>query len=355
MTVASLLSPRALLILVLTAAAVAVVRPPDAAAQSVEAEALFQQGKKLMAAGNVAEACDKFEASDRLEASVGTELNLADCREKNGQLASAWAAFLKAAGTAKRAGNDGAREAEAKRRATALTSRLSYLTISVADSSKVDGLVIQRNGEPVDPALWNTGVPVDPGVYEISGQAPGMEAWSTKVTVEGEGQKASVEVPRFKRLEDLAPKDVHGAADGTGGGTGDGAVALPPPADHVDRPGTFTTLRKASIGAAAIGLAALGGGVVFGLKAKDQQDQADALCPNEACNNPEAIALNDDAHGSALKANIMMGVGGVAVAGAVALWFLGAPPAVTADDDGDVAVAPMVGGGHVGLALSGRF
>ena len=174
MTVASLSSPRALLILVLTAAAVAVVRPPDAAAQSVEAEALFQQGKKLMAAGNVAEACDKFEASDRLEASVGTELNLADCREKNGQLASAWAAFLKAAGTAKRAGNDGAREAEAKRRATALTSRLSYLTISVADSSKVDGLVIQRNGEPVDPALWNTGVPVDPGVYEISGQAPGM-------------------------------------------------------------------------------------------------------------------------------------------------------------------------------------
>ena len=74
-------------------------------AQSVEAEVLFQEGKKLLKEGKIAEACDKLEASDRLESSIGTLLNLADCREKTGQLASAWAAFVKAAQSAKRSGD----------------------------------------------------------------------------------------------------------------------------------------------------------------------------------------------------------------------------------------------------------
>src|SRR5262245_36758792 len=109
-------------------------------AQSVEAEVLFRDGKKLMKEGKLAEACDKFEASDRLESSVGTLLNLADCREKNGQLASAWIAFRKAATVAKQAGNDAKREAEARRRASALEGKLSYLTIAVPEGSRVAGL-----------------------------------------------------------------------------------------------------------------------------------------------------------------------------------------------------------------------
>ena len=59
-----------------------------ASAQSAEAEVLFRDGKKLLKAGKLAAGCDKIEASERLESSVGTLLNLGDCRERLGRLAS---------------------------------------------------------------------------------------------------------------------------------------------------------------------------------------------------------------------------------------------------------------------------
>ena len=50
-----------------------------------QAEALFRDGKELMKQGKVAEACTAFEGSERTEHSLVTLMNLADCREKNGQ------------------------------------------------------------------------------------------------------------------------------------------------------------------------------------------------------------------------------------------------------------------------------
>ncbi len=332
-----------------------------ARAQSVEAESLFRAGKQLMKDGKLAEACDKFEASDRLEPSVGTLLNLADCREKNHQLASAWAVFLKASAEAKQSGTDAKREAEARRRAKALEPRLAYLTISVADSSRVEGLVIKRNGVTVDPALWNQGVPVDPGTYEITGQAPGLEPWSTKVEVAGEGQKASLEVPRFKRLEDLQPgvTTTHTtpvdkpppppkAIDTTTPETN------PPEDQHpneTDQPGTFTGMRKLSIAAAVVGVGGIAAGALFGSKANDLEKQSNAICPTAACSDMHAVQLNKDAQSDALYANVGFVVGGAAIVGAAALWFLGAPKM----HDQPVALTPTLAPDQVGFTLAGSF
>src|SRR5690349_1387185 len=63
---------------------------------AAQAETLFDRGRDLLAAGKIAEACDAFESSQNLDPQLTTLLNLADCREKNKQLASAWGHFLEA-------------------------------------------------------------------------------------------------------------------------------------------------------------------------------------------------------------------------------------------------------------------
>lgn len=335
-------------IVIATLIAAFLLRAPVASAQSAEAEALFQKAKKLLKEGKTAEACDLFEASERIESSVGTLLNLADCREKNGQHATAWAAFVKAEAAAKRAGKSEAKRGkEAKRRAAVLEPKLAYLTISVTGASMVQGLVVTRNGVAVDPGLWNQAAPVDPGVYVITGEAPGHEPWHTEVTIDSEGQKATVEVPRVEPVKIEAPVEKE-------------PVSPPPREDEPEddepgasRPGRFTTMRKISVGVAVVGLAAVGGGIFFGLEASDLKSQANAICPDAACNDQTAIDLNEDAQSAALKANILIGVGGLAVAGAVAMWFLGAPD--EHDGDGAQALIPVLGRDQVGVSYTGRF
>jgi hypothetical protein len=314
---------------------------------NVAAESLFREGKRLMKDHQIAAACEKFEASERLDESVGTLLNLADCREKAGQLASAWADFLKAASVA-RSLHDGARESEARTRASALEPRLSYLTISVPDANRVEGLVIKRDDTTVDQALWNQGVPVDVGSYQISGQAPGHEPWSTKVQIQGEAQKASVEVPRFKQLQDLAPKSKPVAATTP-------ALAPTDQNDGEDerqapRHG-LTNLRKVSIGVAGLSVASLAVGIGFGLESRSLANQSNAICPGTTCGDAHALDLNRSAHRDAIASDILFGIGGAAAAGAVVLWFVGAPPK-TADT---LTFAPVVTRGEVGLTFMRSF
>src|SRR4051794_35386626 len=79
----------------------------------VAAQALFDDARRLMAAGQTAEACPKFAESQRLDPGIGTAFNLADCYEKSGHVASAWALFLEVVSQA-RASGESDREAAAK-------------------------------------------------------------------------------------------------------------------------------------------------------------------------------------------------------------------------------------------------
>jgi len=54
------------------------------------AQALFERGRALMAQRRVAQACPLFEESQRLDAGIGTQYNLANCYEAMGRFASAY-------------------------------------------------------------------------------------------------------------------------------------------------------------------------------------------------------------------------------------------------------------------------
>ena len=102
-------------------------------AQSAEAEALFDDGNRLMADGQLAPACEAFEASNRVEPRAGTLILLGLCREQNQQLASAWSAYKDALIRVK----DPNKRELARGKVVALEPRLSYLTVSVSDGSAV--------------------------------------------------------------------------------------------------------------------------------------------------------------------------------------------------------------------------
>lgn len=308
-----------------------------------EAEKFFRDGKQLMKDGKLAEACSAFEASEKVEHSLATLMNLADCREKNQQFASAWALFVQADSLTRSDASKAAAalNATAKSRAALIEPKLSYLTINVPDESRVGDLLVSRDGTAIDRTEWNRSIPIDGGTHEITGKAPGHESWSTKITVAPEGDKKSVEVPKFKELPKLvAPQLRDNAVTATG---------APPPA-----PSMITKRRKIAIGVAAGGVVLAGVGIGFGLEARNLRNEALATCPSTSCSAggaADANAINDRAQDRALIANVGFAVGGAAVVAGAVLWFLGGP---AAPESRTIAVSPQVGGAR-GLLVSGRF
>lgn len=332
------------------AAATAALAPRSVCAQSpADALALFEDGKRLMDKGDLARACEKFEASDRISPGAGTELNLGRCRKKNGQLASAWVAFRAAAATAKRRG-DIKRESEARRWVAEIEPQLVHLTITVPEDARVDGLGIERNDTVVDAALWDTRVPVDPGKYTITAEAAGYRPWHKTIVITNRSQK--VEVPPLEKLPEpppaprreapsvaAGPDEPSGAQEPVGGGAEAGTA-----------PSQWTGKRKLALVLAAVGVAAGGAGIGLGLHARSLEERSDALCRTTTCDQHAPVDLNTSARHYAYAADIGFAAGGVAVVGAVALWLLGAP-----SSRDTVAVVPTLDATHVGISFARSF
>jgi len=73
----------------------------QSAADKATAETLFDEGRRLLVQNKLPEACSKFAESQRLDPAIGTQLNLGDCYERTGRLASAWAQFREASAAAR--------------------------------------------------------------------------------------------------------------------------------------------------------------------------------------------------------------------------------------------------------------
>jgi hypothetical protein len=321
----------------------AVLAAPEAHAQSAEAELLFREGRKLIKLGKLEAGCDKLEASERLESSVGTLLNLGDCREKLGRVASAWAAFRKAEALAKLR-DEPRRRNEASRRAQALEHKLPHLAIMMMNPPP--GLVVKRDGEVIDPVVWNRSVPIDPDTYTIVAEAPGHKPWRTEIRINGRLKRNTITIPALDRApvatapdEKLAPTELPPPV------AAPIETVVPPPRDTRGR---WTTARKVALGAGIAGVVAAGAGVYFGVRASDYEDRSNDICPDTICDDPEGLRLNDRAQDAALTANVLYVVGGIGLATAGALWFIGAP-------DDETVITPTVGPDHAGVSFAGTF
>ena len=300
---------------------------------SATAEALFTEGRALLKDKKYAEACPKLAESLRLDPAIGTMLYLADCYEKNGQTASAWAMFNDAASAAHNA-NQPDREAKAKSRVDALAKKLVKLSVSPGDNASVPGLEVKRDGVVIGSALFGTAVPVDPGDHKIEVRAPGKKPWSGSASVSAKATSPVAFV--IPRLEDLPPPP---PPEPTVTAT---AVVLPPPTPTVTATATATVaptpsltatapvvvpdngnvrtigLVVASVGVAGVAVA----GVLGGLAMSKNDEALQKYCDKDFCTDQRGIVLTNDAKTMAIGSTVGFVLGGVTLAtGAVLILY----------------------------------
>jgi hypothetical protein len=313
-----------------------------AAAQDAQAQgrALFNDGAALFARGDFEAACPKFEASLKAYPGIGTRGKLAECYEKLGRYASAWAAYREVAQLAMRSG-DPTREQVASARAKALEPKLSYVTISLSPSNDSPGMVIKRGGVELERSKLGSAEPVDSGAIAVEISAPGRKTFSTQLTAV-QGQSVKFDVPSL----------VPSGGDST-------PPPPPPPKETFTEPPTVhgdppAWQKPTGLVLLGVGVVGLGVGTVFGLSAKSKYDGAFADgggCDRatKQCDGPGQASV-DDARSKATLSTILFAAGGaLTVAGAII--FITAPSSRARA----LQVSPTGYAGGGGLALSGTL
>lgn len=201
----------------------------NAFAQSNQAmaETLFQDGRRLMTAGQYAEACPKLEESQRLDPGTGTLLNWGLCLKELGKPASAWVVFNQAVASA-RAENRADRVALADAEIKKLEAVMPRLSVTVAPEADLPDLTVKVDSATLAPAARGVASPVDPGQHVVTASASGRKTWTNTVDVKPGAQTHTVVVPVLEPLS--APQPVAGSLVGvTGGGPAEAQAAPPPP------------------------------------------------------------------------------------------------------------------------------
>ena len=271
------------------------------ASDKASAEALFDQGVSLVAAGNYGDGCIKFEASQALEPTLGTELHLADCYERAGKTASAWALFKESEGLAHRQ-NQADRAELSRVRAAALAPKLAYLEIDMAGEPP-PGFVVKRNGREVPLGSLGVPIPVDPGPQELTASARARRSWSAHIDVNNVPGTVSVSIPR---LSVIATRP----------------GALPRRDPYQDDSGSGQ--RAVGIATTTVGFAGLLAGLGLGLYAKHENDrsQLDSYCPTDSHNGctSAGVDLRLRAEHFASASTVTLVASGAVLTGGLLLW-----------------------------------
>ncbi|WP_437719048.1 hypothetical protein WMF45_23120 [Sorangium sp. So ce448] len=275
------------------------------------AVALFREAGALVDAGQAPRACPKYEESLRLYDSVNTRYFLADCYERIGKMASAWAHFLEVAARVHASG-DRVKEAKARERAAAVQPKVSRLSV-VVEAASTPGLEVKRDGTPVGPGQWGVPMPVDAGIHVVQASAPGKRAWTAQVEVKPGGVTSTLVV---RALEDD-----------------------PASSDAGDAGGGRRTIALVTAGA---GVVAVGVGAGLGFAAKSRFDESRPFCNGDRCDR-RGMDIRGSAVARANVATVVFGVGLAAIAGGGVLWLT----AKSSTQGASLAISPALGGALV--------
>jgi len=348
---ARLLPTVVLLVVLLALPGRARAQAQDACADQAQAQVLFDEGQRLYKESKFDAACGKLESSIKLcPRFLGARGRLAECYEQTGRLASAWAAWRDVAGIAAKSGNDKdrARTDLASRRAAALEPRLAHISVRLAPGNETKGLTIHRDGQPVEKASLGMAVPVDAGTHHVEATAPGYIGWRIDIGIV-DGALVPVDVPAL--VEEPKPPEA-------------GRVVIDPAAQQAADETARQRRRDRRITAmiaGGVGVVAVGVGAFFGIdamgKASDSKKDPYNCSSDGACPTSDGVALLEDARRSARTADILIGVGVVALGAGAAIWFTApeAPEERAATSARATRFTPALASDSFGLIVSGSF
>jgi hypothetical protein len=309
------------------------------------AVAIFDEAERLSAEGKYAEACPKYAESNRLDPQLGALLHLADCYEKAGKTASAWASWRDAADLAATRGDP--REQIAREHSIALEPKLSRLTIVVSSDTTLPGLEVRRDGIVVGASLWGSAIPVDPGEHSIEAVAPSKQDWSNTVTVGGTSDSVTVTIPQLVDVPREAPPQQAAARE----------QPQPPRVDRDSQSSAAPILAWTALGVGAVGLTV---GTVFWISAKNKVDEYGAICNQTGADGAsdwcpenrraEVNSILDDARTAKAVAIVGYALGIVGVGTGVTLMLTSRK---RSDETGSAPFSVQVGAGFV--AARARF
>ncbi len=305
-------------------------------ASSGAALKLFDDGVRLMDQGKYAEACPLLARSQEVSPNGGTIFALADCYEKNGQNASAWASYKEAATRARAADKPDA-ERRALDTVQALAPKVTWLKLTVADA-QAPGLAVSRDGQDVARAEWGVAVPLDPGTHKIEAHARGRKPWSSEVRVSTTGAQLAVDVPKL----DVEGEPSHDADVSSASG--------------------WSTQRYVGLGIAGVGVAGVVVGTIFGLRSSSKNDEAATHCVSETFCDDAGLRLDSEGRDAGAVSTVAFIVGAAALAGGAILFFTAPPGRAASGANGrglrvGGSGVPAVGGsgGSFALRMTGSF
>lgn len=272
---------------------------------AVAADALFQAGKSLITEKKYAEACSKFDASYKLDPTLGTLLNLADCYEKAARFATSWSTWGAAIGQAQR--DKDPRVDYAKERRAAVTPKLPKVVINAY--GMMPGIEVFWDNVKVAPGVFGTEMPTELLEHKlVVRRDDGVVLLERIVHVLEDGKKTEVPID-IVALNREHPRE----------------VATPPPPPKPLTIAPRNSQRSTGLIVGGVGLAALvtAGGLELGAIAKRSEADGSNACVDNFC-TPQGIEAIAAARTYA-TAGQWIGVGGLVVFSVGATLFFAAP------------------------------
>jgi hypothetical protein len=171
------------------------------------ADRSFSQGQALLKDGHISQACEQFAESQRLEAALGTLINLASCHERQNKLATAVHEYQAAAAWARERGSSELeREQFARERVRVLETQVPTLRVQL--NGPLEDVTVEIDGNALPRANASINVQLDPGTHVVTAKASGKRTWQASLELAA-GESRTLE-PTFED-EPLAPPTPTGA------------------------------------------------------------------------------------------------------------------------------------------------